>query len=58
MTGKMEDSARTAAVLDVNVLDPAMGSGHFLVEATEYIARFLVDLAVLPEGDTTGEVKI
>ena len=38
------------AVLDVNVLDPAMGSGHFLVEATEYIARFLVDLGVTPEG--------
>ncbi len=33
-------------MLAVNVLDPAMGSGHFLVEATAYIARFLVELGV------------
>jgi hypothetical protein len=38
--------AQIAAVLAVNVLDPAMGSGHFLVETTEYIARFLVDLGI------------
>ncbi|TMB82660.1 MAG: class I SAM-dependent DNA methyltransferase, partial [Chloroflexi bacterium] len=34
------------------VLDPSMGSGHFLVEATEYIARFLVELNIQPEGVT------
>ena len=33
------------AVLDVNVLDPAMGSGHFLVGVVDYIARFLVEVA-------------
>jgi hypothetical protein len=27
--------------LDLKVLDPAMGSGHFLVEATDYLARVL-----------------
>ena len=43
VTGKRDDRAKIEAVLTVNVLDPAMGSGHFLVEATEYIARFLVD---------------
>src|SRR5690606_21774598 len=26
-------------ILRLNVLDPAMGSGHFLVEATNYLAR-------------------
>ena len=50
VAGKRDDRARIEAVLSVNVLDPAMGSGHFLVEATEYIARFLVDLGVTVEG--------
>lgn len=31
------------AILELNVLDPAMGSGHFLVGATEYIAEELVE---------------
>lgn len=30
-----------AEILALNVLDPAMGSGHFLVEATHYLARVL-----------------
>ena len=47
VAGRRDDRARIEAVLGVNVLDPAMGSGHFLVEATEYIARFLVDLGVV-----------
>ena len=29
-------------ILDLKVLDPAMGSGHFLVEATDYLARELL----------------
>lgn len=29
-------------ILKIKVLDPAMGSGHFLVEATDYLARALV----------------
>jgi type I restriction-modification system DNA methylase subunit len=33
------------ATLNVDVLDPAMGSGHFLVGALDHIARFLVDVA-------------
>ena len=40
---RRDDRAKIEAVLGVNVLDPAMGSGHFLVEATEYIVWFLVD---------------
>ena len=54
VAGKRDDRARIEAVLSVNVLDPAMGSGHFLVEATEYIARFLVDLGVTPDERRSG----
>ncbi len=50
-----DDAARVKAVLAVNVLDPSMGSGHFLVETTEFIARFLIDLALPVEQDSHGE---
>ena len=33
-------------VLELKVLDPAMGSGHFLVEATDYLAQRIVDFGV------------
>jgi hypothetical protein len=33
-------------VLELQVLDPAMGSGHFLVEATDYLAQRIVDFGV------------
>lgn len=42
--------ALRGAILDVNVLDPATGSGHFLVEATNYVAEWLRDLPLHPEG--------
>jgi hypothetical protein len=58
VAGLDDDRAKVKAVLGVNVLDPAMGSGHFLVEATEYIARFLVDLAVTPDADAHGEAEL
>ena len=32
-----------------------MGSGHFLVETTEFIARFLIDRALPVESDAHGE---
>ena len=56
--GKTSDDEKLHAVLNVNVLDPAMGSGHFLVEATEYIALFLVNLAIVPEGKTPNEADV
>jgi hypothetical protein len=31
------------AVFDLKILDPAMGSGHFLTSATDYLAREIVD---------------
>ncbi|MBK6710021.1 MAG: Eco57I restriction-modification methylase domain-containing protein [Chloroflexi bacterium] len=48
-TGSLNDAERQrqsaerfiAEILRLNVLDPAMGSGHFLVEATHYLARAL-----------------
>lgn len=44
VTQAANDKAKVDAVLGIKVLDPSMGSAHFLVEATEYIARFLVEL--------------
>ena len=32
------------AVLDLKVLDPAMGSGHFLVSAVDFLTDFIADL--------------
>src|SRR5215203_4986134 len=59
IAGKETDEEKVEAVLALNVLDPSMGSGHFLVEATERIARFLVGLNVAPdnvEGDGEAEL--
>src|SRR5258708_16211362 len=50
------DAERIQAVLAINVLDPSMGSGHFPIEATEHIARYLVELGVQPAG--TGEADL
>ena len=33
-----------AAVLDMKVLDPAMGSGHFLVTTVDFLADYIADL--------------
>jgi type I restriction-modification system DNA methylase subunit len=38
-------------VLDLKILDPAMGSGHFLVSACDYVARRIPEL----EAELTGE---
>ena len=55
IAGKTTDGEKIAAILSVNVLDPAMGSGHFPVEVTEYIARALVDLGLAPDDEGAGE---
>jgi type I restriction-modification system DNA methylase subunit len=36
--------------LGLNVLDPAMGSGHFLVEATDCLARRIVEAGVVTDA--------
>lgn len=45
-------------VLSIKVLDPAMGSGHFLVEATDQLARWLVQAwaTARPEDVESKEV--
>jgi len=42
-------------VLALNTLDPAMGSGHFLVEATDYLARRIVEAGVVTEALANGD---
>jgi len=51
-----DEKKKVESILAVKVLDPSMGSGHFLVEATEYIARFIVE-NVSPE-ETTKETDL
>jgi hypothetical protein len=46
-------SEKVQAVLNLKVLDPAMGSGHFLVGAVEYLAGRLLDIV---ESDAAGVV--
>ena len=36
---RQKDNSFAYAVLNLNIVDPAMGSGHFLVRATEHLAR-------------------
>lgn len=38
-----KDNSFANAVLKLNILDPAMGSGHFLVRATEWLADRIVE---------------
>lgn len=42
-TEKQQNNSFAHAVLELNVLDPAMGSGHFLVRAVEYLAQEIVN---------------
>lgn len=56
--GCNDDQERIQAILAVNILDPAMGSGHFPVEVVEYIARYLVELGVLPAGKDPQEADL
>lgn len=53
-----DDAAKVQAVLAVNVVDPSMGSGHFLVALTEYIARFLVSLSEVGADERQGATDL
>jgi len=45
-------------ILSLKILDPAMGSGHFLVEATDFIARSLVEaLGVSPKEIEEEDIR-
>jgi len=43
-----DGAALVREVLALNVLDPATGSGHFVVDVTSYIAEWLTALALRP----------
>lgn len=58
VAGASSEQEKIQAILNLKVLDPAMGSGHFPVEATEYIARFLVEQIEQPQNDTRGETEL
>jgi type I restriction-modification system DNA methylase subunit len=45
-------------ILNLKVLDPAMGSGHFLVEAVNFIAQYLVSLGLGPMADLGNESEL
>lgn len=47
---KQEKGLKSEAILSIKVLDPAMGSGHFLVEAVDFLAKHLVE-AVKRDGE-------
>jgi hypothetical protein len=51
--GATNDEAKADRILALNVLDTAMGSAHFLVEATDLLAR---RLATLDVPTATGDV--
>jgi hypothetical protein len=53
-----DQARRVNAVLALNCLDPAMGSGHFLVEVVEHIARFLVDLGAAAGPALRGRPRL
>ena len=52
-TGKGASHAQTLAeeILRLRVLDPAMGSGHFLVESADYLARAIATDAFVQAGE-------
>jgi Eco57I restriction-modification methylase/TaqI-like C-terminal specificity domain len=53
----MQDAELVAALFDIKVLDPAMGCGHFLVAAVNYIAiRMQAFLARFPAHPTLAEL--
>lgn len=58
VAGPTTAQEKIQAVLNLKVLDPAMGSGHFPVEAAEYIARFLVEQNEQPLTEIQGETEL
>lgn len=53
-----ENCKKDKELLALRVLDPAMGSGHFLVEATDFLARKLLGVKEIEETeDEVGKAK-
>ena len=53
-----EPDTLQTAILALNVLDPATGSGHFMVDAMAYIAEWLRGLALAPADLSKGEDEL
>jgi len=53
-----EPDALQTAILALNVLDPATGSGHFMVDAMAFIAEWLRGLALAPADLSKGEDEL
>ncbi len=56
----LQGSDAATSVLDLKVVDPAMGSGHFLVAAVDYLAgrvAALIDEPPVPPGDWLGRYQ-
>lgn len=65
LDNKIKNNSFRDAVLKLRILDPAMGSGHFLVRATEYLADLIAhdpttETAVkrVPPGLTEADAEI
>jgi type I restriction-modification system DNA methylase subunit/fido (protein-threonine AMPylation protein) len=59
--GLLKDDLFAHAVLKLNICDPAMGSGHFLVEAVQYLAEEIAyhptTQLKTPKGEAGDEVN-
>lgn len=52
------DNQLIEEILSIKVLDPAMGSGHFLVEATDFLARALIEaLGGAPDESDEDDIR-
>lgn len=55
VAANVQDDSFANLVLTLNVVDPAMGSGHFLVRATEWIADRIVEHPTTKLATATAE---
>jgi type I restriction-modification system DNA methylase subunit len=51
------ETALIDEILSIKVLDPAMGSGHFLVEAVDFLARALIEALGESPEDVEEDVR-
>ncbi len=53
--GPLVEGRSVPEILELRILDPAMGSGHFLVAATSYLARSAVQASAEDEQQVLGD---
>lgn len=54
----LTEGANAAAILQLKVLDPAMGSGHFLVAAVDYLARAILAASARASSAPAGTASV